>query len=48
MNDSFTLDAKEVLTKLGEALYMHREMIKAAERAKEAVEYLAEKGVFAA
>ena len=41
------LDTKELLTKLGMALCLHRELIKEAEKAKEAVEYLAKKGVFA-
>lgn len=38
---------KEALEKLGEALYIHRKNIERAELAKQAVEYLAEKGVFA-
>ena len=41
-----TIDVKELLTKLGEAIYMHKEMIKTAEKAKSAVDYLASKGVF--
>ena len=39
------MDTKELLTKLGMAIYLHKELIKEAERAKEAVEYLAGKGV---
>lgn len=36
----------EILKNLGMALYMHRGMTKIAERARNAVEYLARKGVF--
>lgn len=43
MNDK--LEVRNILTKLGEAIYMHKAMVKQAERAKEAVEYLADKGV---
>jgi len=37
-------DKKEVLVKLGMALYIRKHMIKKAERARDAVQYLAEKG----
>lgn len=37
---------REILEKLGRTIYMHRALIKQAERAREAVDYLAEKGVF--
>lgn len=37
---------REILEKLGRAIYMHRALIKQAERAREAVDYLAENGVF--
>ena len=36
---------KELLTKLGMAIYLHRAQIKQAEKAKESVEYLVENGV---
>lgn len=39
---------REILEKLGRAIYMHRALIKQAERAREAVDYLAENGVFGA
>lgn len=39
------MDTREVLTKLGMALYIHREMIKQAQKGKAAVEYLRQKGV---
>lgn len=41
------IDVKEVLTKLGMAIYLHKELIKQAEKGREAVEYLAKNGVFA-
>ena len=37
---------KEILTKLGMALYLHVALIKKAEKARDAVDYLAERGVF--
>lgn len=37
---------KELLTKLGMAIYLHRGQIQQAEKAREAVQYLAEQGVF--
>ena len=37
---------KEILTKLGMAVYLHRRLIKQAQQAKSAVEYLSSKGVF--
>lgn len=40
------MNAREILTKLGMALYLHKAMIKDAQKGKEAVEYLKEKGVF--
>lgn len=39
------MDTKEVLVKFGMALFIHKEMIKRAQKGKEAVEYLREKGV---
>jgi len=39
------IDAKQVLVKLGMAIYLHKELIKQAEKGKEAVEYLAGEGV---
>lgn len=39
------MDTKEVLTKLGMALYIHKEMIKQAEAGKKAVEYFEKKGL---
>ncbi len=36
----------EILEKLGMAIYMHRALIKQAERARDAVDYLAEMGVW--
>lgn len=41
------LSVNEILTKLGMAFYLHKARIKEAQAAKEAVEYLAEMGVFA-
>ena len=38
---------KLVLEKLGTAIYLHKELIKKAECAKAAVDYLAKMGVFA-
>jgi hypothetical protein len=38
--------AKEILTKLGMAIYLHRAFIKQAEKGKAAVDYLARHGVF--
>ena len=38
----------EILEKLGRAIYVPRALIKQAERAREAVDYLAENGVFGA
>lgn len=40
------MDTKEVLVKFGIALFIHKEMIKRAQKGKEAVDYLKEKGVF--
>lgn len=40
------MDTKDVLVKLGMALYIHKEMIKQAQKASEAVDYLKEKGIF--
>lgn len=40
------MDTREVLVKLGMALYIHKEMIKQAQKARDAVDYLKEKGVF--
>ena len=37
---------REILEKLGRAIYMHRALIKQAERARDAVDYLAEMGVW--
>lgn len=37
--------AKEVLTKLGMALYIHRALVKCAQKGKESVDYLREKGL---
>lgn len=42
------METREVLIKLGMALYIHREMIKQAQKGKEAVRYLQEKGVLGA
>jgi len=39
---------KELLTKLGMAIYLHKGQIKMASKAKEAVEYLVKRGVFSA
>lgn len=39
------METREVLVKLGMALYIHREMIKQARKGKAAVLYLQEKGV---
>lgn len=39
------METREVLVKLGMAIYIHKEMIKQAQKGKEAVEYLREKGV---
>lgn len=38
------METREVLIKLGMALYIHRERIKEAQRGKAAVRYLQEKG----
>lgn len=40
------MDTREVLVKFGMALFIHKEMIKQAQKGKEAVEYLKERGVF--
>ncbi len=40
------METREVLVKLGMALYIHREMIKQAQKGKDAVKYLEEKGGF--
>lgn len=40
------MNTKDVLVKLGMAIYIHKEMIKRAQKGKEAVEYLREKGIF--
>ena len=37
---------KEILTKLGMAIYLHKAMIKQAQKGKDAVEYMAKMGVF--
>lgn len=39
------MNTKEVLVKFGMALFIHKEMIKQAQKGKEAVEYLKDKGV---
>lgn len=38
---------RETLEKLGKAIYIHKELIKKAEKAEKAVEYLNEEGVLA-
>lgn len=42
----YDITDREILEKLGMAIYMHRALIKQAERAREAVDYLSEMGVF--
>lgn len=42
------MNTKEVLVKFGMALFIHKEMIKQAQKGKEAVDYLKEKGVLPA
>jgi len=37
---------KDLLTKLGTAIYLHKEQIKVAEKGKEAIDYLAKHGIF--
>ena len=39
------LQVKDVLVKLGTAIYLHKEQIKQAEKAKDAVDYLAGLGI---
>ncbi len=39
------MNAREILTKLGMALYLHKAMIKDAQKGKEAVDYLKAQGV---
>lgn len=40
------MNTREVLEKFGMALFIHKEMIKRAQKGKEAVDYLKEKGIF--
>lgn len=40
------MNTEEVLVKFGMALFIHKEMIKRAQKGKEAVDYLKDKGVF--
>lgn len=42
----YDITGREILEKLGMAIYMHRALIKQAERARDAVDYLAEMGVW--
>lgn len=42
----YEITDREILEKLGAAIYLHRALIKQAECAKDAVDYLAEMGVF--
>lgn len=37
---------KELLTKLGASIYLHKQLIKTAQKGKEAIDYLAKKGIF--
>ncbi len=37
---------KELLTKMGMAIYLHKGQIKTAQKAKEAVQYLYKMGIF--
>lgn len=42
----YEITDREILEKLGAAIYLHRALIKQAERAKDAVDYLAKMGVW--
>ncbi len=42
----YDITDREILEKLGMAISMHRALIKQAERARDAVDYLAEMGVW--
>ena len=42
----YDITDREILEKLGMAIYMHRALIEQAERARDAVDYLAEMGVW--
>lgn len=44
-NTDYELTSHETLIKLGQALYLHRELIKKAQKGREAVEYLEKMGV---
>lgn len=41
------MNTREVLVKFGMAIFIHKEMIKRAQKGREAVDYLKEKGIFA-
>ena len=46
MASMYEITDREILEKLGAAIYLHRALIKQAERAKDAVDYLAKMGVW--
>lgn len=42
----YDITDREILEKLGMAIFMHRALIKQAERARDTVDYLAEMGIW--